>query len=102
MLPGRVFFFFNHIIIHLLSTSLAQNKSALCKGKSVSSDLGIIQPAPKIKNPNFNLKLRWRKVILLAPRNYFLLVPNRIFFWIGYPVDSSQGFLFDFFCSGLP
>ena len=85
MLPGRVFsfLFFYCSIVRLISTLSAQKKSEPCKGKSVSSDLGILYPAPEIKNPNLNFKLRWREILPLAPRNYFLLAPTRIFLGIG-------------------
>ena len=43
----------------------------LVKRKSISSDIGILYPVPKISNPNFNFKLIWRKILPLAPRNYF-------------------------------
>ena len=35
--------------VRLLSTSSAQKKSELCKGKYVSSDLGMLYPRPKFK-----------------------------------------------------
>ena len=73
----------------MLSTSLAYKKSEPCKGTPVSSDLGKLYPAPKISNPNLNFKLRWRKILPLAPQNYFLLVPSRIFLGI---VDSQRLF----------
>ena len=41
----------------LLSTSSDQKKSEPCKGKPVSSDFGILYPAPKIKNQNLNIKI---------------------------------------------
>ena len=74
----------------MISTLLAHKKSDLCKGTSVSSDLGILYPAPKIPNPNMNFKLRWRKILLLATQNCFLLEPTRIFLGIG---DSQRLFL---------
>ena len=73
----------------MISTSLAHKKSDPCKGTSVSSDLGILYPAPKIPNPNLNFKLRWRKILPLAPHNYFLLVPTWIFLGI---VDAQRFF----------
>ena len=76
-------FFFNCSNIRLLYTTLAQKKSYLCKGKSVSSYPGILYPAPKISNQNLNFKLCWRKILPLAPRSYFLLAPTRIFLGIG-------------------
>ena len=73
----------NRSNVRLLYTSSAQKKSETCKRKSVSSDLVILYPAPKIWNPNLNFKLRWCKILPLAPRNYFLLAPIRIFLGIG-------------------
>ena len=59
-----------------------RRKTSLAKGKSISSDLGILYPAPKISNPNLNFKFCLREILPLAPRNYFLLVPNCIFLGI--------------------
>ena len=55
--------------IRLLSTSSAQKKSDMCKGKSIYSDIGIVYPAPEIKNPNLKFKLRWREISPMAPQN---------------------------------
>ena len=55
--------------VRILSTSSAHKKSDPWKGKSFSSDIGIIYPAPEIKKPYLNFKLRWRKILPLAPRN---------------------------------
>ena len=59
-----------------------RKKGSLAKGKSIYSYIGILYPTPKISNPNLNLKLRWRKILPLAPRNFFLLAPTCIFFGI--------------------
>ena len=77
-----------HSNIRLFSTSSDQNKSEPSKGKSISSDLGIIYPPQKNSNTNLNFKLCWRKILPLTPRNYFLLAPTRIFLGIG----DSRGF----------
>ena len=93
--------FLTHINVCLLSTSSAQKKSEPCKGKYVSLDIGIMYPAPKISNPNFNFKLCWREILPL---------PLRITsFWrqlgssLGLEIsrDSSGGLLFAFTCWGL-
>ena len=56
----------------MLSILLAQKKSEPCKRKSVSSDLGILYSVPEISYPNFNFKLCWREILLLALRiTYF-------------------------------
>ena len=47
----------------------ALKKSGTCKRKLVSSYLGILYLTPEIPNPYFNLKLRWRKNLPLAPHN---------------------------------
>ena len=60
----------------------------LANGKSISSDLGILYPAPEISNPNLNFKLHWREILLLAPQNYFLLAPT----WISLGIEDSQRF----------
>ena len=73
----------------LCPLSWPRRKANFAKGESISSDLEILYPAPKISNLNLNFKLRWRKILLLAPLNYFLLVPTWIFLGIG----DSQRFL---------
>ena len=60
-----------------------RRKVSLAKGEPISSYIGILYPAPKISNLNFNFKLRWHKILPLAPRNYFLLAPTWIFLRIG-------------------
>ena len=86
---GGMEVFKNRNNVRLLYNFSAQKKSDPCKGKSVSSDLGIIYPTPKISNPDLNFKLRWRKILPLAPRNYFLLLPTWIFLVTG---DSRRFF----------
>ena len=85
----------------MLSTFLDQKKSDPCKGNFVSSDHGILYPAPKIKNPNLNFKLRCREIIPLAHRNFSFLTPTLIIlgiedsrrFFLGIPLCfSSLGF----------
>ena len=66
-----------------------RRKVSLAKGKSISSDIGILYPTPKISNPNLNFKLCWRKILLLEPRNYFLLTPT----WILLGIGDSRRFL---------
>ena len=71
-------------------------KVSLAKGKSIYSYVGILYPALKISNPNFNLKLRWHKLF-----HRHLVISS---FWgqLGYSLgldisgDSYQGLLF--FC----
>ena len=82
MLPGFIFIF-NCSKVRLLSTLSAQKKIDPCKGKSVFSDIRMHYPTSKISNSNLNFKLLWRKILPLAPRNYFRLAPNRIFLEIG-------------------
>ena len=88
------FLFFILANVCLLSTSSAQKKNDPCKGKAVSSDLGILYPALEIyKTQNLIIKLRWRKILPQTPRNYFLLVPTRIFLGIG---NSQRPLLGDY------
>ena len=60
-----------------------RRKVILAKEEFISSDLGILYPAPKISKPNLSLKLHWRKILPLAPRNYFLLAPTWILLGVG-------------------
>ena len=60
-----------------------RRKVSLEKGKSIYSYHRILYPVPKILNPNLNFKFRWRKIIPLAPRTFFLLTPTWIFLGIG-------------------
>ena len=101
MWTGSVFSFLNRSNVHLLSTSSAQKKSDPFKGKYVSSDLRIIYPSPEIKNPNLNFKLCWIKILPLAPRNYFLLVPTWIFLGIGGSRRFFWGILLWFYLLGF-
>ena len=71
------------------------------KEKSVSSDLGILYPAPEIWNPNLNFKICWREILLLAPRNYFLCLQLRSSLGLVIPRDSFWGSLFAFLLWGL-
>ena len=98
---GRSFFFLNISNVDLLYTFLAKKESEPCKGKSVSSDIGILFPAPKILNANLNFKLRWRKILPLALRitSFWRQLGSSLGFQI--PVDSSGVFLFAFPCWGL-
>ena len=66
-----------------------RRKVSLAKGKSISSYLGILYPAPKISSPNLNFKLCWRKILPLAPRNFFLLALT----WIFLGIRDSRRFL---------
>ena len=76
-------------------------KVGLAKGKSLSSDLGILYPLPEISNSNFNFKLCWREILLLAPQNYFLLASTGILLGIGYPQRFIWGISLCFTCWGL-
>ena len=84
MLPGSVYFFKNVAMSVCCKLFRLRRKVSLAKGKSIYSDLKIIFPAPKISNTNLNFKLWSRKILLLEPRNYFLLAPTWIFLGIRY------------------
>ena len=59
------------------------------------SDIRILYPAPKISNPNLNIKLRWHKILRLEPRNYFPFCANLdLLLGLEIPGYSSEGFLF--------
>ena len=75
---------------------LLRIKVSLEKGESISSDLGILYPMPKILNPNLNFKLRYREILLLAPRNHFILALTWIFLGIGYSQRFFWGILLCF------
>ena len=71
-------------------------KVSFAKRKYISPGPGILYPAPKISDPNLNFKLRWRKILSLAPWNYFPFGDNLDlpWYWIFPEIPLRYSYLF--------
>ena len=86
----------------------SEEKWSLQRGNLLPQILESSTPRPNFPNPNLNFKLRWHKILRLAPQDYFTFGANLDLSWdwifLDIPLGGSSLFsrwvLLDFFLLG--